>query len=142
MIVQSPQESVVKLDRLYVKELSFWRTEAPIDSASLTVEFQRNYRFNETETQCTVELTCTVKDEDDSLLHTDVVICGLFSCEEEDRETRLTLLKKNTLAILFPYLRSQICLITSQPDLSPITLPTMNINAVFETTAEGRIEGE
>lgn len=40
-------------------------------------------------------------------------------------------LTNNTIAILFPYLRSQLTLLTSQPEFEPIILPIMNINALM-----------
>lgn len=38
---------------------------------------------------------------------------------------------KNTMAILFPFLRSQVTLMTAQPDMVPIVLPLININALL-----------
>ena len=40
------------------------------------------------------------------------------------------MLEKNTLAIMFPYLRSYISIITTQPGMNPIVLPAMNIIAL------------
>ncbi len=42
------------------------------------------------------------------------------------------IIKKNTLAILFPYVRSIISHMTLEMQLEPIKLPPMNINAFFE----------
>ena len=37
---------------------------------------------------------------------------------------------QNMLAIMFPYLRSYVSLLTTQPEIPPIVLPTMNIVAM------------
>ena len=36
----------------------------------------------------------------------------------------------------FPYIRSQISLLTTQPGLHPVMLPPMNINALLDSTEE------
>ena len=46
------------------------------------------------------------------------------------------ILKANTVAIMFPYIRSQISLLTTQPGLHPVMLPPMNINALLDSTEE------
>lgn len=58
-------------------------------------------------------------------------ISGIFEFRNED-DFNSTLLSRNTVAILFPYLRSQITLITSQPGFEPIILPVININKLLE----------
>ena len=42
----------------------------------------------------------------------------------------MDMLEKNTIAIMFPYIRSYISSITTQPGMSPIVLPAMNIVAM------------
>ena len=36
------------------------------------------------------------------------------------------------MAILLPYLRAQITIMTSQPDVEPVVLPAININALLK----------
>ncbi|MBQ6986660.1 MAG: protein-export chaperone SecB, partial [Oscillibacter sp.] len=43
--------------------------------------------------------------------------------------------KQNATAIIFPYIRSQISLLTAQPELEPVILPPLNIGAMV-TQAE------
>lgn len=52
---------------------------------------------------------------------------------DQDVPDRDILLTKNTVAILFPYVRSQMSLITSQPDTIPVMLPAMNINTLVDS---------
>ena len=40
--------------------------------------------------------------------------------------------KKNTVAILFPYVRSAFTLLTAQPGMEPVVLPALNINALID----------
>lgn len=56
-----------------------------------------------------------------------------FSSEEEITEKRKNeVITKNTIAIIMPYLRSEITLLTSQPDTEPVILPVLNINNMME----------
>ena len=50
----------------------------------------------------------------------------------DDCEMRDTILKKNAVAILFPYVRAQLTLITSQPEIEPIVLPVFNISTIID----------
>lgn len=66
-----------------------------------------------------------------------VQISGYWSIEESDSHKN-QLLQENALAILFPYVRSQMTLLTAQPETEPIVWPAMNINKMM-TTAESKI---
>lgn len=52
---------------------------------------------------------------------------GVFITEQENNG----LLEKNTIAIMFPYIRSYISSITTQPGMTPIVLPAINIVALI-----------
>lgn len=43
----------------------------------------------------------------------------------------MSILERNAIAILFPYIRSYISTITTQPGMAPILLPAMNIVAML-----------
>lgn len=58
-------------------------------------------------------------------------ICGIFEFEG-DKDFGSKLLSHNTVAIMFPYLRSQLTLLTSQPGFEPIVLPVININRLLD----------
>ena len=49
----------------------------------------------------------------------------------ETAQTNRELIEKNTVAIMFPYLRSYVSLLTTQPGMSPIVLSAMNIAAML-----------
>ena len=59
---------------------------------------------------------------------------GLFKVEQVDIEENIydQLVKTNTVAIMFPYIRSQVSLLTTQPGIQPIMIPPMNINVLLE----------
>lgn len=66
-----------------------------------------------------------------------VTVCGFFELQDEsDESIRKAVISKNTLSILFPYLRSQVTLLTAQPDIKPIVLPAININSLLDNIDE------
>ena len=60
---------------------------------------------------------------------------GYFSIETDDTiddKLKNALVTKNTVAILMPYLRSELSLLTAQPGMECVVLPAFNINKVLE----------
>ena len=54
------------------------------------------------------------------------------SDEELGEERKNELISRNTIAILMPYLRSQVSLLTAQPGVECVVLPPFNINKMLE----------
>ena len=52
---------------------------------------------------------------------------AIFNTQQEN----MSILERNAIAILFPYIRSYISTITTQPGMAPILLPAMNIVAML-----------
>lgn len=132
MIVHSDLKSVVSLHSIYCDRIEFTRTETPISEEDLKCRFMKSYLFNDDHTSCKVSLGCEFTEDSSEDIHINIMVTGRFSCTDSDQNRRDVLLKKNTLAILFPYLRTQVSVITMQPGMNPIILPPMNIEAVFE----------
>jgi len=65
----------------------------------------------------------------DEMFDLNVEVVGVFGVSEKDFEQ----LKPNAVAIMFPFLRSQISLLTTQPDMIPVVLPAININKLLKT---------
>jgi len=62
-----------------------------------------------------------------------IVVSGLFEtigCDDIIMKNEL--INKNAVSILFPYLRSEVTLLTSQPGIQPIIIPPININKLIE----------
>lgn len=62
-----------------------------------------------------------------------VQLTGYFSIDENNA-SKDSLLEKNGMAIIFPYARAQMTLLTSQPEIDPVVLPIVNINKIMEKT--------
>ena len=57
---------------------------------------------------------------------------GIFSFNQEiDSDERRDFIKSNAVAIMMPYVRSELTLLTSQPGVDPIVLPLFNVQAML-----------
>ena len=65
------------------------------------------------------------------LIAEDDVANAKFLFEADSYEREKTIIEKNTIAIMFPFVRSQVSLLTTQPNMVPIVLPPIN-TAKFE----------
>lgn len=69
--------------------------------------------------------------------HLLVEIVGSFTHESNGYDEQIQdLLKVNTLAILFPYLRAAVTSVTSAANVAPVVLPTINVTAMAEPKSE------
>ena len=66
----------------------------------------------------------------------EIKLVGFFSFssyDEIDESDRDILISRNSVAILMPYMRSQISLLTAQPETDCIVLPPFNINELIDS---------
>ena len=125
--------SALKLEGLFFEDLQYHREldsnrgdyEYEIGFNRSIADFGDGKRFR-------VSLTANVRSKNCASIQLKVTITGLFLCEEEDESLKQGLLKYNTIAIMFPYIRSQISFLSSQPDLPPITIPLINVVGMFK----------
>lgn len=73
-----------------------------------------------------IVLNTTVSDENENI-YVNVKGKAIF----RTRQKNMDMLEKNMIAIMFPYIRSYISIITTQPGMPPIVLPAMNIIAMI-----------
>lgn len=132
-------ESVLKMDKLFFEKIEFQRqiiNSKPIENYKYN--FTRNISAKDDE-HFIVSLQCNIQSTEDESLNLSIKITGWFECKEESEKEKDILIKQNAIAIMFPYLRSQIILVTSQPDMVPIQLPIINVVALFK---DDEIENE
>lgn len=59
-------------------------------------------------------------------------IFGFISDGTVDAELKNRLIQTNAVAILLPYLRSEVSILTAQPDTESVVLPPLNVNELFK----------
>ena len=123
MDIIKSSESVLKLKRIYFKELNFSRED--VEKSNIDVEVEKN-QSTDNEYEITLNLSIANSEEKYTV---NVSIVGVFEFSENaDEVTKNIIIEKNTISILFPYVRSQVTLLTSQPDIKPMIIPPLNIN--------------
>lgn len=65
-----------------------------------------------------------------------ISLVGFFSVEREEAATQNVkeqdLINRNAVAIMMPYLRSEVSLLTAQPETDCVVLPPINVNKLFD----------
>lgn len=64
-----------------------------------------------------------------------VSLSGFFEIDKNDflsDERKHDLINKNAVAILMPYLRSEVSILTAQPEVDCVVLPPFNINKMLD----------
>ena len=125
MRITTNYESPLVLKNIMITDGIFKRTEDSLENVELRVNVAHNIeQLSEVEYKITLELS--VADPEGKL---SVFVKGMAIFETEQK-TR-TLIERNTLAIMFPYFRSYVSTLTTQPGMTPIVLPAMNIVAML-----------
>lgn len=125
MKVRSEYESPLVLEKIEITESSFRKKDISLDGLELGVHVEHNIE-NIAEDSYRVILNTSVSDENENI-YVNVKARAIFRTQQNS----IDMFEKNTIAIMFPYIRSYISIITTQPGMVPIVLPAMNINAMI-----------
>lgn len=127
MKLKESTTSILKLNGIHFNELSFKRrdsTDSVIDDCELTRKIVDIDVDN-----FTVELNFKLST---SIFEMSISLEGEFNIVCEDALMKERLKKNNTISILFPYIRSEVTLLTSQPEMTPVIIPPININKLID----------
>ncbi|MBQ9932661.1 MAG: protein-export chaperone SecB [Ruminiclostridium sp.] len=130
-----PKVSVLQFNNYSVEELAF--KIAPIDNEQQ--EFQVHPCFNTSlidmgDNNYNMRLSVEVPSTEDFPMPFElrVAIVGHFTYVDENEDSppdyKTEILKKNTLSILFPFLRQIVATLTSTANVPTLMLPIMNFN--------------
>ncbi len=133
MKIEDKIKSVLQLKNVFVEKIYFERSLNLVNTSDLLIKIGHKFSNYNENNNYKVNLEVTISSENDKEFKLIIVISGVFKFDEKEDSSNEIILKKNTLAILFPYLRSQVTLITSQPGMQPIVLPPVNINNLVES---------
>jgi preprotein translocase subunit SecB len=135
MIIDENIKSVLRLKSIIMKKIEFDRNDNFIDSEKLLFKVGYNIKhLEENINNYEISLRALIESSEKETFRLFIELVGCFSFNSENLQmkNKEILIQKNTLAILFPYLRSQVTLITSQPGMEPIIIPPININSLIE----------
>ena len=99
------------------------------------IDLQINYHLDmieKTTTEAEIVFGVTIKDAEERI-NLRLVANGIFEIGVElpANVTKEMILKNNAVAIMFPFIRSQVSLITTQPGLAPVMLQPINIAQIW-----------
>ena len=119
--IKTDYESPLVLKNIIITEGHFKRNEDSLENLELKVGVSHDVeRLSEREYKITLELNVADPEEKLSVF---VKGMAIFETKQENQ----MLIERNTLAIMFPYFRSYVSTLTTQPGMTPIVLPAMNI---------------
>lgn len=124
-------------DSIIFKRLGF-KNENELE-VSMKVQISENVKENKYKVQ-----VCFKGDKKDEY-EFEVVSTGFFHIEKEnmpDKVTLNTMLQKNAVSILIPYIRSEISLLTAQPETETVVLPPLNVSRIIDNMIKLEQEDE
>lgn len=126
------KRSVLNLQRLYFEKINFERKETASSNPKWKMSFNREVSQDASNSNhYKVALSTNMVGNEDEI-KIEIRLIGEFILNNVNNLVdQEDLVRENGVAILFPYLRSEITLLTSQPELSPIVIPTVNIIEMF-----------
>ena len=123
---------VLELQQLVFDEFDFKRQGFKNDN-EYKIVFEVSISRSEEDDIYKVSLGTKIKKEDEYNLN--IKLSGFFTFNG-DKDKKNIFLKQDAVAIIMPYLRSQISILTCQPDMEPIVLPPINIASMLEEDEE------
>ena len=137
-IMNEQNQSILSFSHIVFDELSFKR-----------IGFrQPDEQEIQTTIGCTVRafapnqygVTLTVQADKSNEYNASAQITGY--CEiNDDFPQRDLILRENAAAILYPYARSALSLLTAQPETTPIVLPVVNIHDLAKNASGDNVDG-
>ena len=125
--------SVLKLESLSFEEIHYSRDLlANGKPFEYEMNFNREISSADDNKHFKVSLIANIRTKEIDSVKVVVKLTGMFFCECEDEELKKELIQYNTVAIMFPYIRSQVSLVSTQPDIPPITIPAVNVVGLFK----------
>ena len=125
-------QSVLQLDKIVFDKIEFKRLGFSSEK-ELELEIQSN--ITQKQNAEIYRVTLILKGNKPEEYIFEISLTGFFSFEAENaiqEELKNTLVTKNAIAILMPYLRSEVSLLTAQPGIECVVLPAFNVNKILE----------
>ena len=120
---------VIKMKNLYFQSIDFEATGEQADNEGCAdVRFKEEHDIKEN----IIDIKLYSEVEIDGVFVLKICLRGAFEVDNMDSNRILP----NAIAIMFPYLRSQVSIMTAQPNIPTISLKPVNINALLEKQKE------
>lgn len=124
-------QSILHLDRLVFDKIEFKRLGFSSEK-SIELKIQSNIAQRQDSQVYRVNLTMNGTKPEEYIF--EISLTGFFTIEQENSASENhenELISQNAIAILMPYLRSEVSLLTAQPGMECVVLPPFNINKML-----------
>lgn len=125
-------ECVLRLEKLFFQNIEFNRLGLKNDNEP---EFKFDIQISKNNEEEIYKVAIKLQGEKADEYKIMIEINGLFTFSalaDINYELKKKLISNNAVAILIPYLRSEVSLLTAQPETDSVVLPAFNINALME----------
>lgn len=119
--------SILSLDKLVFDRIEFKRNGMKNDSE---IEFNLQVLINKKQNEEIYKVTLILAGNKEKEYTLEIALSGYFTfndSEDLNVEMKNTMINQNAVAILMPYVRSQVSLLTAQPEVECVVLPPFNI---------------
>lgn len=122
--------SVLQMLDLFFSSISFKQKKEKTGELKLSINHSIDRQKNNNDDSLFRVIITTTIEDDQKQLQLKVETVGIFKIMDTtlDDETKQTLISLNTVAIMFPYIRSEIAILTAQPGIVPIQIPIVDVN--------------
>lgn len=129
----SNTECKIQMVDLYFSKYDF-KQDRQNNNNEYTTSFKIEYAIGKDDSKVKITIDTSVSSKTESVV-LNLQTVGIFKIDKSDldEKTYNHLVKLNTVAIIFPFIRSQISLLTTQPGINPIMIQPINLNALIES---------
>ncbi|MBQ8413286.1 MAG: protein-export chaperone SecB [Lachnospiraceae bacterium] len=120
-------KSVLNMERLLFDRISFERLGFKNENELV---YNLNVSIMQKQNEDVYKVTLKLKANKEKEYLVELELTGYFIIESDEgltEEIKSSLINQNAVAIMMPYLRSQLSLITAQPDVECVVMPPLNI---------------
>ena len=126
------ENCVLTLEDIVFDKISFSRKDFKSDrEPTFSFEISAGKRADEDVYKVTILMSVEKEKE----YEIEISLSGFFSINTGALDENIDiseLISKNTVAILMPYMRSELSLLTAQPGMECIVMPPINVNTMME----------
>lgn len=116
-------DCVLKLNNLVFDEISFKRIAVIQSKYDLEISFSVDIGINTSNSDIKKVSVKIIGNKKEEYIF-EIQASGYFSYEGNVEDTIIT---QNAVAIVMPYIRSEVSLLTAQPGIEPVVIPPFNV---------------
>lgn len=128
--------SILQMKDLYFSKLEFAQNKSinNTEQSDLTVKYHIEIKGIADDINAREIVVSVSLDDASKRITAQVIANGLFSIQSSNmtEKEKENIFKYNAVAIMFPFVRSQISILTTQPGITPILLQPIDVFAMWD----------